>query len=221
MENLIVPILGCLMLCSAESVQEPLRELKSGGHLLGETAQQFFSEGAVGELLRACEARDWKSVRQLAKAVDQTLKPNTKDICAKALLLKQQALGGSRQEHPGGDKETMRTDTFTLDGGRLVRIDVVYSTPHADVEGYHSKSYAELFAGLREAYGEPSKSYSETVLDTYGAKYEARRAVWMGKLDVISIIEQPGVNARIEIIAETVAEHNRAAQAPKATNPLQ
>jgi hypothetical protein len=45
--------------------------------------------------------------------------------------------------------------------------------------------------------------------------------VWMGNQDVISIIEQPGDDSRTEIIAETLAEYNRAAQAPKSTNPLQ
>ena len=98
---------------------------------------------------------------------------------------------------------------------------MVYTIPVAETEGYHPKSFSELFTGLREAYGAPSKSYSEPVLNAYGAKYEAHRAVWMGKQDVISIVEQPGANGWTEIVAETLPEHNRAAQAAKTANPLQ
>jgi hypothetical protein len=115
----------------------------------------------------------------------------------------------------------MRTDKFTLDGGHLVRIDMVFTVATTDVEGYHPRYFAELFEGLREAYGEPSKSYTEPVFDAYGVKYDAHRAEWMGKQDVITIIEQPGRNGRTEIVVETIAERNRAAKAPKTENPLQ
>lgn len=220
MQNTIT-VLGFLLLFSSGSQQERLRELKGGGHLLGETAEHFFSEGAVGQLLRACEAGDWKAVKQLAKAADPASKPNVKDICAKAALIKKQAESGARQEYVGGDDETMRTDTFTLDGGRLVKIQMAFKAPATDVGGYHPKFFGELFGGLREAYGEPSKSYTEPAFDVYGAKYDAHRAEWMGKQDVITIIEQPGRDGRTEIVVETLAERNRATRAPKTVNPLQ
>ena len=121
----------------------------------------------------------------------------------------------------GGDPETLRADKFLLDGGRLVKIAMVYNASVANFEGSHAKSYAELLAGLQEAYGAPTKSYTEEVVNTYGVKYDARRAVWMGKQDVISVTEQPGANGWTEIVAETIAEFNRAARAPKSANPLQ
>jgi hypothetical protein len=89
------------------------------------------------------------------------------------------------------------------------------------VEGSHPKSYAELFDGLQGAYGPPSKSYTEPVKDMYGVKYDAHRAVWMRPQDVITIVEQPGTDGRTEIVAETLAEHDRAAHSPKSPNPLQ
>jgi hypothetical protein len=221
MQNVIASVLGFLMSFSPGPQQEPPRELKGGGHLLGESAEHFFSEGAVGQLLRACKAGDWKAVKQLAKVVNPATKPDAKDLCAKAALVKQQATSGERQEYSGGDPTTMRTDTFTLDGGYLVKIIMVFDTSTINVEGYHPKYFGELFAGLREAYGEPSKSYTEPVLDAYGVKYEAHRAEWMGKQDVITIIEQPGRNGRTEIVVETLAERSRATKAPKTENPLQ
>lgn len=221
MGNAIIFVIGCFMLCASGSPQEPPRELKGDGHLLGETAEQFFSEGFVGDLQRACQGRDWKSVRQLSRNADSGSKSNAKDFCAKEKVAKQQATSGARLEyHSRGDAQTMREDTFTFDEGHLVKIKMVYLAPDAIVEGYYPKSFGELLAGLQEAYGPPSKSYSEPMAIVHGVKYDAHHAVWMGKQDVISIIERPGVDGRTEIIAETLAEYNRAAQAPKTANPL-
>lgn len=203
--------------------QEQPRVVRGGGHLLGETAEQFFSEDFAGVMQRACERQDWKIVRQLAENGSKTKR---KDVCASEKLAKQQATSGTRLEYSGpGDAETMRTDTFTFDGGHLVKIQMLYTVPVAPVEGYHPKSFDELFAGLQEAYGQPSKSYSEPVFNVYGVKSEAHRALWMAAHDVITLIEQPGYqtgeNGGTELIAETIAEYNRAAPTPKAANPLQ
>jgi hypothetical protein len=222
MENALIAVVACLLFCARVQPQEQPRELKGGGHLLGETAEQFFSIGSVGELVRACEAKDWKTVKHLAKTSDHESKVNAKEICDKAALVKQQATSGARQKYgASGDKETMRTDTFTLDGGHLVKIRMIYAIPIADMEGFHPKSFDELFAGLREAYGEPSKNYSEPVVNTYGVRRNAHRAIWLGKQNVVSIIERPGERGWTEIVAETLPEYNREAQAPKSANPLQ
>ena len=218
MENKIIPVV-VLMLCAAASPQEQPRELRGGGHLLGETAEQFFSESFVGDVLRACEAKDWKTV---SSKVGYASRSMAKNYCVKEGLARQQTTAGTRMQYNGrGDEETMRTDTFTFEGGHLVKINMVYLASTANIEGYHPKSFAELFSGLREAYGPPSKSSSEPVANAYGVKIDAHRAVWLSNQNVIAIIEQPGAEGRTEIIAETVAEYNREAQAPKAANPLQ
>jgi hypothetical protein len=207
MQYAIMSVVWCLMSCASLSSQDQPRELRGDAHLLGETAQQFFSEGFVGDMLRACEASDWKTV---SKNVRHMSKTNAKDYCAKEKLAKQQATSGTRLEYNGrGDEETMRADTFTFDSGHLVKIDMAYMAPVANIEGFHPKSWP------------PSKSYREPVLNAYGVKYEARRAVWKGNHDIITIIEQPGQGARTKIIAETLAEYNRSPQAPKTPNPLQ
>jgi hypothetical protein len=222
MENARLSMMGCLLLCTAIAGQEQPRVLKGGGHLLGETVEQFYSEGYVAELLRACRAGNWKSVNRLYKNPDHSSKNMAKDMCAKQVLAKQQATAGSRVEYKGGgDEETMRADKFVLDGGQLVRIEMVYNAAIANIEGSHPKSFAELLAGLQEAYGEPTKTYSEAVVNTYGVKYEAHRAVWMGKLDVIRMTEQPGADGWTEIVAETLTEYNRATRTAKSANPLQ
>jgi hypothetical protein len=210
------------MLCASVPSQEQPRQLKAGGHLLGETAEQFFSEAHAGDVLRACQAEDWKSVSHLSKNADHSSKNNAKDICAIHEAAKQQATTGARLEYKGsGDMDTRRADTFTFDGHHLVRINMVYSVPIADIQGYHPKSFEELFAGLQEAYGTPTKTYTEPVLSDYGVRRDARRAIWVGDKDVISIIEKPGAEGWTEIIAVTLEEYHRASQAPKTANPLQ
>jgi len=214
--------IGCLLSYGSMALQEQPRELRGLGHVLGETAEQFFSVGSVGELVRACDKKDWKTVKHLAKTVEQQGKVNGKEFCDKVAIIKQGATGGTRQEYgSSGEVETMRADTFTLDGGHLVKIRMIYTKPIADVEGFHPKSFDELFAGLREAYGEPSKSYSEPVISPYGAKLEARRAVWEGTQNVVSIIERLGEHGQTEIVAETLDEYKRDSQASKPANPLQ
>jgi len=219
---MIIALIGCLPLCSPVALQERPRELRDIGHLLGETAEQFFSAGSVGELVRACDKKDWKTVKYLAKTVEQQSKVKAKEFCDKVAVIKQGATAGARQEYSGsGDIETMRRDTFTLDGGHLVKIRMIYAMPIADFEGFRPKSFDELFAGLREAYGDPSKSYSEPVVSTYGVKRDARRAIWEGKQNAISVTEHLGEHGQIEIVAETLAEYERDTQAPKTANPLQ
>jgi hypothetical protein len=212
----------CLTQSALALAQEQSRQLKGGGHLLGETAEQFYSEGNLGDVSRACQSGDWKTVGHLLKSEEHSSRINAKDFCADLVSARQQAAGGARIEYKGsGDPETMRADTFTFDGGHLVKIEMVYGTLIAPVEGYHPKSYGELFAGLLEAYGTPTKTFTEPVTNIYGVRSEAHRALWMGEKDVISIVEQPGANGWTEIIAMTSAEYLRAQKAPKAENPLQ
>jgi len=221
MNKTMLFFLGCGMSCILIRAQEQPRALKGGGHELGETAEQFYAEGLLGSVFRACQASDWKNVRQAAKDLDPTTKLKPKELCAKLLAAEQQATSGMRLEYKGtGDLATLRSDTFTFDGGRLVKIELVYRESVADIQGLHPKSYKELFAGLEEAYGTPTKSYSETVMNEYGVKSEAHRAAWVGRDNVISIIEYPATSGRTEIIAETLSEHDRAARAPKTANPL-
>lgn len=222
MEKVIIALIGCLSLCSSLASQERPGELRGVGHVLGETAEQFFSIGSVGEVVHACETKDWKTVKYLAKAVEQQSKVKAKEFCDKVVAVKRRATAGARQEYrSSGDIETMRADTFTLDGGRLVKIRMIYAMPIADFEGFRPKSFDELFAGLREAYGDPSKSYSEPVVSAYGVQRDARRAVWEREQNVISVIEHLGEHGQIEIVAETLAEYKRDTQASKTTNPLQ
>jgi len=222
MKNTIAMVAGWLAFSGPLSAQDQPRQLKGGGHLLGEAVEQFYSEAGIAEMLRACQAHDWKIVSRLLKDEAHPSKNSAKDVCAEQEALKQKAMSGARLEFKGaGDPVGVRADTFTLDGGHLVKIDMVYSSPNAHLEGLHPKSFAELYEGLKEAYGEPTKSFTEPVLNAYGVQYDAHRAVWTGKEDVILIVEQPGSEAWTKIVAATAAEYDRTLKAVKTANPLE
>lgn len=217
----ILFVVVSLTLGIASPAQDQPRQLRGGGHLLGETAEEFYSQGNVGDILRACGGRDWKTVSRLLRSDPHFVKGNAKEICAGVSVAKQTAVSGARVDYKGGGSvEEMRADTYTFDGGRLVKIGMVYTAPVAAFEGYHPKSFYELFAGLQEAYGPPTKMYTEPLRDAYGVQYDAHRAIWMGEADVIRISEQPGANGWTEIVAATLAEYNRETKAPKSANPL-
>src|SRR5215510_12257180 len=101
MGKMIIVVIGCLLLSSSVPSQEQPRELRAVGHVLGETAQQFFSAGPVGELVHACNTKDWKTVKYLAKTVTQQSKVNAKEYCDKVAVIKQGATSGARQEYSG------------------------------------------------------------------------------------------------------------------------
>jgi hypothetical protein len=82
-------------------------------------------------------------VSQVSNNPGHTSKTNAKDYCAKEKHARQQATSGTRVEYNGrGDEETMRTDTFTFDGGHLVKIDMVYLASTVNLEGYRPKCLA-------------------------------------------------------------------------------
>jgi len=194
------------------------------GHSLGETAEQFYSEGYIGDVLRACDAGDLKSVSRLFKNVENSSKKNPKGNCKTETLARQQATSGARLEYKGtGDKEAMRADAFTFDGGHLVKIDIGYGAPIAyfPFEGQHPKYYGELLVGLEEDYGAPTKTYTKPVLNSFGVEHDAHAAMWLRNKDVIIIFQQLGLDAWTRIVGETLEEYNREPQVPQPANPLQ
>ena len=89
-----------------------------GGHFLGETAGQFFSEGFEKQALAACASGDFRGVSKSKREL--------KKYCTHLADARQQAMSGSRYDYEGGgDLTEFRTDTFTFDGGKLAKVELV------------------------------------------------------------------------------------------------
>jgi hypothetical protein len=205
--------LAALALASGVLAQDLPMKVK-GGHQLGETAEQFFDEGHEKEVLSACAAGNFKSVNPDKRAA--------KKYCGDLDEIRQMAVSGKRGEYGSGDPSDMRTDTFTFDGGHLVKVELLYSVPSAE-SNYRGHSFEDIFAGIKQAYGPPTSESTAPVQNVYGVKYTAHRELWVAPHAVILITEQPGEGGSTTLIAFTRAEYDRtmAAGAPKPANPLE
>ena len=149
-------------------------------------------------------------------------KRQLKKYCEDLADARQQATSGKRSEYKGGgDVSEMRMDTFTFDGGRLVKVELLFSAPSAEFN-YRGQSFEKIFAGTKQAYGPPTSETTEPVQDTYGARYLAHRELWLTPQTAILITEKPGPGGSTTLAAFTRAEYDRAVSgAGKAANPLQ
>jgi hypothetical protein len=207
--------LAVLALATGVPAQDQPMKMK-GGHQLGETAEQFFAEGQEKEALGACATGDFKGL-------DKTIRRQVKKDCDKLAETRQLTMDGKREDYQsGGDPSEMRKDTFTFDGGHLVKVELLYSIPSAEFN-YRGLSFEKIFAGVKQAYGPPTSESTTPVQDTYGVPYPAHRELWVAPHAAILITEKPGPGGSTTLVAFTRAEYDRtmAAGPPKPANPLE
>jgi hypothetical protein len=214
-ESIGLFILAMLVLATGVLAQDMPMKVK-GGHQLGETAEQFFAEGQEKEALGACATGNFKGL-------DKSIRHEVKKDCDKLAETRQLAMGSKREDYQsGGDPSEMRTDTFTFDGGRLVKVELVYSIPSAAFN-YRGHSFEDIFAGAKLAYGPPTSESTKPSHDPFGVPYHAHRELWVAPHAAILITEQPGRGGSTTLVAFTRAEYDRtiAAGEPKTANPLE
>jgi hypothetical protein len=206
---------GLVVLASNVLAQEQMMKVK-GGHQLGETAEQFFAEGYEKDVLGACAGGDFKRANKSSKR-------QLKKYCGELADAREQATSGKRYDYTGGgDLSEMRTDTFTFDGDHLVKVELLFSAPSAEVN-YRGQSFEEIFGGVKQAYGPPTSESTEPTKSAYGVQYLAHRELWIAPHVAILITERPGPGGSTTLVAFTRAEydHTMAAAAPKPANPLE
>jgi hypothetical protein len=187
-----------------------------GGHQLGETAEQFFAEGQEKEALDACATGHFKRL-------DKLVRPQVKKDCDELSGTRQRAIDNKREEYQGvGDPSELRKDTFTFDGGHLVKVELLYAGPSAEFN-YRGQSFATILAGVVQASGPPTSESTKPTQDTYGVPYVAHRELWLTPQTAILITEQPGPGGSTNLVVFTRAEYDRtmAAGATKPANPLE
>lgn len=192
-----------------------------GGHELGESAEQFFAEGHEKDAVDACATGKFKSI------VNKFSKPALKQYCSQLTDARLQAITGKRTEYKGdGDPTEMRTDTFTFDRDRLVKVELLFAAPSAEAN-YRGQTFAQIFAGIKQAYGPPTSEHTEQGQDTYGVPYLAHRELWESSQAVILITEQvprqPENNGSTTLTAFSRTEYDRSMTSgvPRIANPLQ
>jgi hypothetical protein len=193
--------------------QEQLMKVK-GGHWLEETAEQFFAEGQEKVALSACTTRDFKSV-------SKTIRGQVKKDCDELAETRQLAMDGKRETYQSsGDLSEMRKDTFTFDGGHLVKVELVYSIPSAEFN-YRGHSFEEIYAGVKQVHGPPTSESTKPTQDMYGVPYLAHHELWIAPHTAILITEQPGPGGSTTLVAFTRVEYDRTVAASRPANPLE
>jgi hypothetical protein len=209
----VVAVAAVLFLASVVLSQEQTLTIK--GHELGEPAEQFFSEGHEKEALGACATGNFKSIDKPSRRV-------LKQYCLQLTGARQQAISGKRTEYKGdGDPTEMRTDTFTFDRDHLVKVALVFAVPSAE-ENYRGQTFAQIFAGVKQAYGPPTSEHTDQVHDAFGVPHMMHRELWDLPQAVIVITEQPERwpdHGSTELTASTHAEYDRSVTSGVQQNP--
>lgn len=182
-----------------------------GGHELGETAQQFFAEGHEKEILAFCESGNYKGV-------GRTTKREAKAFCGMLTEIRRQATSGIRSDYEsGGEPSELRTDTFTFDGGRLVKVRLTYGTPSPEFN-HRGLTFEQISAGVKRDYGPPTRESSDQVRNVYGVPYTSHSELWLWPRAAILIAQQISSPASTTLTAFTRAEYDRST-APGAQLP--
>ncbi len=187
-----------------------------GGHELGETAEQFFSEGHEKDLFRECASGDFKALNKQTKRL-------AKAYCAELTDTREKATSGKRTEYKiSGETAELRKETFTFDGGHLVRVAVAYVTPNPESNN-KGRSFEEIFDGVKETYGPPTSEGTQTIQSAYSLQQILHRAAWIAPHVAVLVVEQPSPEASIVVTACTRAEFDRmgAEGKPKIGNPIE
>jgi hypothetical protein len=190
-------------------------QVKVESHLLGETAEQFFSESKEGVMLTACTTKDFGKV-------NCTIKKTAKEYCAGISDVRQRMVSGES----GNYKDELSTDdtkmtTFMFAGGKFVAAEILFVAPEME-NNNQGKSFADIFSGLKATYGQPT---SETVLpyhNVYGASFERHQKLWLTANYAIQMDEQPSAHGwtKVNVSTRGVYDKKKSESVKPPPNPL-
>jgi hypothetical protein len=180
-----------LSLAQAASLQ-----VKVENHLLGETAEKFFSEGHEGEILSACATKDFGKV-------DRPTKKTVKEYCAWLSSVRQRMVSGeSGQYKDEVSADDTKTTTYVFVAGKFVAAEILFIAPDA-ANNYQGKSRSEILSGLKGIYGAPTSENSLPYHNVYGVRFERHQELWLAESYAIQTDEQPGANGWTKVNVST------------------
>lgn len=190
-ELLNVILVALLSLVPAAPIQ-----VKVENHLLGETAEQFFSEGREGVLLNACGTKDFAKVTR-------AIKKTAKEYCAWLSNVRQSMVGGENGSYKDElSADDTKTTTYVFAAGKFVGVEILFIVPDS-ANNNQGKSFAEILSGLKGTYGAPT---SETIVpyhNVYGVLFDRHQSLWLTESYVIQMDEQPGAHGWTKVNVST------------------
>jgi hypothetical protein len=209
-ELMSITVLALLSLAQVAPVQ-----VKLENHLLGETAEQFFSEGREGAMLNACTTNDFGKV-------NRTIKKTAKEYCAWLSSVRQRLVSGENgnyKDELNGDDNKLTTYVFAA--GKFVAAEILFIAPDP-ANNYQGKSFAQIFSGLKGTYGPPISETTVPYHNAYGVPYERHQNFWLSEGYAIEMDEQPGVDGwtKINVSTREVYDKKKAESVKPQPNPL-
>jgi hypothetical protein len=207
--------IGFTMVALLSLAQAAPVQVKVENHLLGETAEQFFSEGREGVILNECAAKDFGKV---ARSVKKT----AKEYCAWLSNVRQRMASGENGNYKDElSADETKTTTFIFEAGKFVAAETVFVSPDT-ANNYQGKSLTDIVSGLKGTYGQPT---SETIVpyhNVYGVPFERHQGLWLTESYAIQTDEQPGDNGwtRVNVSTREVYDKKKAESAKPPPNPL-
>jgi hypothetical protein len=190
-------------------------QVRIDDHLLGETAEQFFSEAREGAMLSACARGDFANV-------DRSIKKAAKATCAWLSSARQRMVSDETGKYVGEvNADNTKTTTYVFLAGKFVAAEILFMAPDVS-NNYHGKSLAEISTGLKETYGPPT---SETIVpyqNAYGVPYQRHQKLWLAESYAIQLDEQPGSHGwtSVNLYTREWYDKQKAAAAKPPSNPL-
>lgn len=195
-------------------VQVPV-QVKVEKHLLGETAEQFFSEGSEGVLLTACADKDFGKI-------DRSIKKAAKEYCVRLSGVRQRTVSGENVNYKDElSIDDTKTTTYMFAGGKFVAAEILFVSPQP-INNYQGKSFSDVFNGLKGTYGAPT---SETILpyhNSYGVPFDRHQKLWLADSYAIQLDEQPDAHGwtKVSVSTRELYDKQRAESVKPPPNPL-
>jgi hypothetical protein len=191
--------------------QAPSVSVKVENHLLGESAEHFFSEGHEGEILTACAAGDFAKGNRLSKKL-------AKEYCAWLSSVRQRLVSGESGKYADGlSTDDTKTTNYVFMTGKFVAAEIIFTAPDA-TNNCRGEAFAEIFAGLKGTYGPPTSETLVPYQNVYGVHFERHQELWLAESYAIQTDEQPGASGWTSVNVWTREEYDKL-KSEKATKP--
>jgi len=195
--------------------QVPAVQVKVEKHLLGETAEQFFSEGSEGLLLSACGAKDFGKI-------DKSIKKTAKEYCVRLSGVRQRAISGENVNYKDElSIDDTKTASYTFEGGKFVAAEIVFASPAA-INNNQGKSFSDVFNGLKGTYGAPTTEAILPYHNAYGVPFDRHQKLWLASSYAIQLDEQPDTHGwtKVSVSTRGLYDKQRAESVKPPPNPL-
>ena len=189
--------------------------VKVEDHLLGESAEQFFSESKEGVMLNACATKDFGKI-------NRTVKKTAREYCSWLSNLRQHMVGGESGHYKDElSADDTKATTYMFAAGKFVDAEILFIAPDP-ANNNQGKSFAEILNGLKGTYGPPTNETTLPYRNIYGVSFDRHQVLWLTESYAIQMDEQPGAHGwtKVNVSTRAVYDKRKTESVKPPPNPL-